>query len=66
MNMTKKKQSHQYREQTRGYPWGRGWVQTIGCKVGSRMYYTAGGIEPIFYNYKWKVTFQNCILKRLK
>ena len=36
-------------------------VQTIVCKVGSRMYYKIRGIEPIFYNCKWKVTFKNCI-----
>ena len=37
-------------------------VQTIGCKIGSRMHCTTRGIESIFYNNcKWKVTFENCI-----
>ena len=25
VNITKKKQAHRYREQTRGYQWGEGW-----------------------------------------
>ena len=49
----RKKQTHRYREQTSGYQWGRGrgiigvgeWeVQTIGYKVGLRMYCTTWGI----------------------
>ena len=37
-------------------------AQTIECKMGSRMYCTTLGIWSIFCNnYKWKVTFQNCI-----
>ena len=69
VNITKKKQTHRYREQTSGYYWGRGnigvgeWeIQTMGCKIGSWLYCTTWGIEPIFCNnYKWKVTFKNCI-----
>ena len=38
--------------------WG---VQTIGYKIGSRVYCTAWGTEPIFCNNcKWKVSFKNC------
>ena len=54
MNITEKKQTHRYREQTSSYQWGeqgRGnigvgeWeVQIIGCKIGSRIYCTAQGI----------------------
>ena len=37
-------------------------VQTMGCKIGSRMYCTTWGIQPIFCNNcKWKVTFKKCI-----
>ena len=71
MNTTKKKQTHKYRKQTSGYQWWEGkgnigvgeWeVQTIGCKIGSRMYCTTRGIQPTFYNNcKWNVTFKNCI-----
>ena len=69
---TKEKQTHRYREQASGYQWGREewqygvgeWdVQIIGYKIGSRIYCTTRGIEPIFCNNcKWKVTFKNCIL----
>ena len=47
--MTLKNQNHRYREQTSAYQWGEeggnigvaeGEVQTIGCKIGSRMYCT--------------------------
>ena len=72
MNTTKKKQTHRYREQSSGYQWGevgRGnigvevWeIQSTGCKLGSRMYFTTWGTLPIFYyNCKWKVTFKYCI-----
>ena len=54
MNITKNKQTHRYREQTRGYQWVEGrWentvlveleVPTTGCKRGSKMYYTTWGI----------------------
>ena len=47
VNITKKKQTHRYREQTSGYYWGRGnigvgeWeIQTMGCKIGSWLYCT--------------------------
>ena len=31
-------------------------VQTIVCKIGSRVYCTTWGIEPISYsNYTWKI-----------
>ena len=41
-------------------------IQIIGCKIGSRMYCTTRGIEPIFCNNcKWSVTFKNCT-KNLK
>ena len=34
-------------------------VQTIGCKIGSKMYCTTRRIQPIFCNNcKWKVTFK--------
>ena len=68
VNITKQKSTHGYREQTSSYQlWGReyigvmeGTVQTTECKTGSRMYNV--GNMPIFgNNYKWKVTFQNCI-----
>ena len=37
-------------------------VQTIGCKIGSRIYCTTWEIQPIFCNdCKWSVTFKNCI-----
>ena len=70
MNTTKKKHTHRYREQTSGYQWRGGsnigvgeWeVQTTGCKIGSRMYCTTRGMQPIFSNNcKWKLTFKNCI-----
>ena len=36
--------------------WG---VQTSGCKIGSRVYYTTWGIQSIFCNNcKWKITFK--------
>ena len=55
VNITKKQQTHRYREQTSGYQWGEGrgegqyrdggWeVQAIGYKIGSRMYCTTQGI----------------------
>ena len=53
MNITEKKQTHRNREQTNGPQWGGGKgnkglgereVQTIGCKIGSRMYCTTWGI----------------------
>ena len=41
------------------YRMGEWEVQTNGCKVGSRMYWTTQGIETIFCNsYKWKITFK--------
>ena len=52
MNITKKKQTYRYREQTSGDQWGGGrgtigvgeWeIQTIGCKIGSEMYCTTQG-----------------------
>ena len=68
MNMTKK-QTHRYREHTSGYQCreasggniglGEWEVQIIGCKIGSRMYHTTQGIQPIFCNNcKWEVTFK--------
>lgn len=51
--MTKKKQTHRYREQTSGYNWGVNrdnielgeWeIQTIGCKIGSGIYCMTKGI----------------------
>ena len=32
MNITKKKQIHRYREQTRAYQWGEGWLGQIGVE----------------------------------
>ena len=33
----------------------------LGIKEAARVYYTTGGIQPIFYiNYKWNITFKNC------
>ena len=72
MNISNKKQTHRYREQTSGYQWGEGresniavgeWErQIIECKRGSRMYYTTWGTEPIFCsNCKWKVIFKSGI-----
>ena len=61
VNITKKKQTHRYREQTSGYQcgWGEWDGQTLGCKIGSRMYRTTWGIEPIFCNNcEWSVTFK--------
>ena len=61
-NITKKKQTHTYREQTSGYQWGegRGKRQYRGkelrgtnyyiLKKGARTYCTKQGILPIFYN----------------
>ena len=44
VNVTRKKQTHRYREQTSGYGGVRGWeVQTTGFKIGSRMYCTTPG-----------------------
>ena len=43
---------------------GEGEIQTTGCKIGSRMYCTTRGIQPIFCNnWKWKVAFKNSIKK---
>ena len=37
-------------------------MQNIVYKIGSRVYCTTQGIQPIFcYNFKWEVTFNNCI-----
>ena len=57
MNITKKKQTHRYREQTIGYQWGGGrgiialgeWeVQTIGCKISHKgVLYNTGNIANI-------------------
>ena len=50
VNITKKRQTHRYREQTSGYQWGgegqyKGeGVGGIGYKKGSRMYCTTQGI----------------------
>ena len=54
MSITKKKQTHRYMEQTSVYQWGeagRGnigvgeWeIQTVGYKIGSRIYCTTWGI----------------------
>ena len=39
---------------------GKGEVQTVGYKIGSRMYCIALGILPIFCNNcKWKINFKN-------
>ena len=39
----------------------------LGCKIGSRMYCTTWGIQPIFCNScKWKVTFKNAKIKFFK
>ena len=53
VNITKKRQTHRYGEQTGGLWWGEGgrdnigvqeWeVQTIGCWISSRMYCTTLG-----------------------
>ena len=45
VNITKKKQTHRHREQTKGYQWGNIGVgeleaQTFGCMIGSRLYCT--------------------------
>ena len=55
VNITKKKQTHRYREQTRGYQWGadnigvgEGEVQTVGGKIGSKdVLYNTGNIDNI-------------------
>lgn len=53
MNVAQKNQTHRYTEHVNGYQWegGRGYirageweVQTIGCKIGSKMYCTTWGI----------------------
>ena len=44
------------------YSGGQWEVQTVVCKIGSRIYCTTWGTEPIFCNNrKWSVTFKNCI-----
>ena len=66
VNITKKKQTHRYREQVvitsegegqyRGGEWE---AQSIGCKTGLRMYSITQGILSIFFNNcKWKVIFK--------
>ena len=69
MNITKKKQTHSYRNKLvvtmvcggggewtiQG--WGVGGIN-YGQKICSKTYCTPQGIQPMFYNnYKWKVTF---------
>ena len=43
-------------------------VQTIGCKIGYQdVLYNMGNITNICNNWKWSVTFKNCIeIKNLK
>ena len=36
VNITKKKQTHRYREQTSSYQWGEGWGQAQGWGRGLR------------------------------
>ena len=68
VNITKKKkQAH--RAQTSGYQpggkkdnieVGKWYIQAIGFKTGSVMYFTTWRIKPLFCNNcKWKVTFNN-------
>ena len=58
-NTTKKKQTHEQREQTSGYQWqdgsnmvGKSEAQTIGYKIVSRMYYTAQGMQLMESNFQ--------------
>ena len=54
VNITKKKQTHRYREQTSGYQWGEwergnigvgeGRHKLLGVRQATRMYCTARGI----------------------
>ena len=72
VNITKRKKTHGYREQTSGYQWeegrGRGiigvedWeVQTIRDKISYKDILDNTGIESMFYNnYKWSITSKNC------
>ena len=63
VNITKKKQTHRYREQTSGYQWGwgSGRYKLLGVSLATRMYCTTWGIEPIFCNnYKWSIILKNC------
>ena len=70
--LTKEEKSLQKQKVMASGEWGRGnievwaWeVQTTESKIGSRMYCTTGGIEPVFCNnYKWKVTLK--LYKNLK
>ena len=71
VNVTKKKQTHKYREQTSGYQWGvmerqqgNGGVGGIDYWVLDRLrdvWYNTGNRANICNNCKWKVTFKNCI-----
>ena len=48
MNITRKKQTHRYREQTSGYQWGGG---NIGCGgVGGTNYSVYDRLKDISYN----------------
>ena len=73
MNITKKKQTHRHKEQTSGYRWRKGGREGqdrsrrlrgtnyyVLTKNKFQGFYTAQGIQPIFYNkYKWNTTFKN-------
>ena len=78
MNITKRKQTYRYREQTSGYQQGEGSgegqyrareleVQTTVYKINELQgYIITQGIQPIFYNnYKWSITLKimnHCIV----
>ena len=73
VNITIKKPTNRYREQTCAYQWedrgGRGniWVgelevQTIRYQISYKCFCTIQRIQPIFHNnYKWSITFKNWI-----
>ena len=70
--LTKKKQTHRYREQTSGYQWGEGMekgqmgvgtgrYKLLGIERAAGMCPAAWGTEPILCNgCGWSVTFGNC------
>ena len=73
VNITKKKQTHRYGEQTSSYQWGKGkrggniWVvewevQTAMYKINKQQGYIVqhGEIQPLFCNnFKWSIIYTN-------
>ena len=73
MYIAKQKETHGYREQSSGYQWGEGRegprqgqgikrhkLLYVKNKQATKIYCTAQGIQPIFYNnFKWSIIHKN-------